>query len=199
MTTIDPKFLINEDTFNKCTSFAKASVSTSADKYARRNQFDIEKIAKDIRNGKLGEEGVYAKVISVLPKLSLPDHNIYDKKNKNWAPDLKDADSEIRIAVKSQDIDSSLSFGESWVFQFGNGGKYDCDTGVFKETDPNHYVAFVALNSPKRFGTIRALVKIQWLHDKKLFKEMKKQSLRGNKVAVYYDDLEKYKDELWQL
>jgi len=60
-------------------------------------------------------------------------------------------------------------------------------------------VAFVALNVPKRFGIIKALVKVQWLHDKKLFKEMKKQSLRGNKVAVYYEDLEKYSEELWQL
>ncbi len=198
MTTFDPKFLISDDIFNKCTDFSKASVGTSTDRYARRNQFDVEKIARDIRNGKIGEEGVYEKMVSRFPKLSQPDHNIYEKKSKNWAPDLKDV-SGTRIAVKSQDIESAISFGESWVFQFGNGGKYDCDTGVFKETDPNHYVAFVALNTPKRFGTIRAIVKIQWLHDKKLFKEMKKKNLRGNKVAVYYDDLIQLPNELWQL
>lgn len=199
MTIIDPKFIISEDILNKCTTFAKSSVNTSTDKYARRNQFDGEKIVKDIRNGKVGEEMVYAKVSALHPDLSLPDHQIYDKKNKSWSPDLIDSVSGIHLAVKSQDIESSINFGESWVFQYGNGGKYDCDTGVFKTTDPNHYVAFVALNIPKRSGSIRAIVKIQWLHDKKLFKEMQKQSLRGNKVAVYYEDLEKYSSELWQL
>ena len=199
MTISDPKFLINANVYDRCVSFAKASVNTSADKYARRNQFDVEKIVKDIRNGKIGEEGVYEKLAVTLPGLSKPDHNIYDKRDKSWSPDLSDASSSIRVAVKSQDIESAINFGESWVFQFGNGGKYDCDTGVFKEVDPNHYVAFVSLNVPKRFGTIRAVVKVQWLHDKKLFKEMKKQSLRGNKVAVYYDDLLKHPNELWQL
>lgn len=195
----DPKFIISEDMNKKCMAFAKASVSSSADKYARRQQFDVEKIMKDIRNGKLGEEGVYEKISQQYPQLSKPDHQIYAKKDKSWDPDLKDEASSIRIAVKSQDIESALSFEESWVFQYGNGGKYDCDTGVFKDIDPNHYVAFVSLNVPKRTGTIKAMVKIQWLHDKKLFKEMKKQSLRGNKVAVYYEDLEKFPNELYQL
>lgn len=199
MTAIDPKFQITEDMNNKCLAFAKASVSSSSDKYARRQQFDVEKIIKDIRNGKVGEEGVYEKYSALYPNLSKPDHNIYDKKDKSWSPDLIDSESGIHLAVKSQDIESALAFEESWVFQYGNGGKYDCDTGVFKEVDPNHYVAFVALNVPKRFGIIKAVVKVQWLHDKKLFKEMKKQSLRGNKVAVYYEDLEKYSNELYQL
>jgi hypothetical protein len=200
MTIKDPKFVITEDILSRCTKFAKDSVNTSADKYARRQQFDIEKIIKDIRNGKIGEEGVYQKVSEIYPDLSKPDHNIYDKKNKSWDPDLKDAESNIRVAVKSQDIDSSIHFGESWVFQFGNGGKYDCDTGIFgKDLNSNHYVSFVALNTPKKTGVIRAIVKVQWLHDNKLFKAMKKQSLQGNKVAVYYNDLENLKDQLWQL
>lgn len=185
--------------FTKCGNFARSSVSTSTDKYARRNQFDVEKIAKDIRNGKIGEEAVYEKLLESLPDLSKPDHNIYLKGDKSWDPDLKAMESGVRVAVKSQDIESSINFGESWVFQYGMGGKYDCDTGVFKEVDDKHYVAFVALNVPKRRGELRAVVKIQWLHDKKLFKEMKKQSLRGNKLAVYYDDLIKFKEELWQL
>jgi len=198
-TNIDPKFAISEDIFTRCTAFSKSSVSSSSDKYARRNQFDLEKIVKDIRNGKIGEEAVHQIFVPQFPKLSQPDHKVYAKKDKSWDPDLHDEDSKVRIAVKSQDIDSAIAFGESWVFQFGNGGKFDCDTGVFFEKDNNHYVAFVALNTPKKSGVVRAVVKIQWLHDKKLFKEMKKQSLRGNKVAVYFEDLQKYKDELWQL
>jgi hypothetical protein len=199
MMTFDPKFTISEDILNKCTVFAKNSVNTSIDKYARRNQFDIETIMRQIQIGKIGEEGVYEKTSVLYPALSKPDHQIYDKKDKSWSSDLIDSPSGIHIAVKTQDIGSAISFGESWVFQYGNGGKYDCDTGVFKTVDPKHYVAFVGVNVPKRVGTLRAIVKIQWLHDKKLFKEMKKKDLRGNKVAVYYEDLEKFKDELWQL
>ena len=192
------KYIISDEMYQKCEQFAKDSVLTSADKYARRNQFDVEKIKKDIRNGKLGEQGTHNILSSQYPNLSQPDYQIYDKSQKNWDPDLKDT-SGIRVAVKSQDIDSAINYGESWVFQFGNGKNYDCDTAVFKEIDDNHYVAFNALNVPKRFGVIRAVVKISWLHEKKLFKEMKVHQLRGNKVAVYYEDLEKYSNELFQL
>jgi hypothetical protein len=193
------KFIITEEMLSKCTEFGKNSVGSSADKYASRNQYDIEKIMKDIRNGKIAEQGVYEQMIILYPHLTPPDYNIYSKKDKSWDPDLKDVDSNIRLAVKSQDISSALSYGESWVFQYNHGKSYDCDTGIFKDSDDNHYVAFVLLNVPKRTGEIRAIVKVQWLHDKKLFKEMKKQSLRGNKLAIYFEDLEGFADELWQI
>jgi len=176
------------------------SAPTSTDKYARRNQNDPIKIAKDIRNGKIAEEMVYAKVVESYPNLTKPDFNIYSKKDKSWDPDLRDLDSNLRIAVKSQEIESALHYGESWVFQFGNGGKYDCDTGIFgKDIDPNHYVSFVLLNVAKKLGSLRGIVQVQWLHDKNLFKAMQKKTLQGNKVAVYYEDLMQYENELWQL
>lgn len=193
------QFNISPEIFEKCSNFAKASVDSSSDKYARRNQFNLEKIIQDIRNGKIGEEGVHSLLLEKLPNLNCPDHNIYEKFNKSWDPDLKDEKSNINIAVKSQNISSAIEFGESWVFQFNEGKNYDCDTGIFKEIDDKHYVAFVALNVPKRKGEIKAIVKVQWLHDKKLFKAMQKQNLRGNKLAVYFDDLELYKEELFQL
>ena len=199
MTTIDPKFTITLDNLLKCTAFAKSSVNTSSDKYASRNQFDIDKIMRDIRTGKIGEEGAYEKISSIYPELSKPDYQIYSKKDKSWSPDLIDSESGLHLAVKSQGIESALAFEDSWVFQYNDGKNYDCDKGVFKEVNDKHYVAFTSINVPKRIGEIRAIVKIQWLHDKKLFKEMKKQSLRGNKVAVYMDDLEQYGDQLWQL
>lgn len=200
MTIFNTNFVISKDIYDKCSQFAKESVSTSSDKYARRNQFDVEKIARDIRNGKIGEEIVYQQVSSVISGLTPPDYNIYDKKNKSWDPDLKDQNSNLRLGVKSQDLESEQSFSRSWAFQFGNGGKYDCDTGIFgKNLEDSHYISFVSLNVPKKTGVIRAIVKVKWLHDKKLFKEMQKQSLRGNKVAVYYEDLEQYIDQLWQL
>lgn len=200
MTIDDPKFEITKDILDRCFTFANDSVGTSTDRYARRGQMNPLKIRDDIRNGKIGEEAVWEKVSKLYPNLSKPDLGVYSKKEKNWDPDLKDTESSLRIGVKTQDYQSELDFSRSWVFQFGNGGKFDCDTGIFgKELDSNHYVCFVSVNVPKRIGELRALVKVQWLHDKKLFKEMKNPNLRGNKVAVYYEDLEKYSDQLWQL
>lgn len=184
--------------FTKCEKFAQDSVLTSADKYARRNQSNVEKIKKDIRNGKIGEYGTHSVLLEKLPDLSEPDISIYDKSQKSWDPDLKSS-SGIRVAVKSQDIESAINYGDSWVFQYRPNQNYDCDVGIFKENDDNHYVAFNALNVPKRIGIIKAIVKVSWLHEKKLFKEMKIPQLRGNKVAVYFSDLEPYKSELWQL
>jgi len=194
---IYPKFEIDEETFKICTEFANNSVTSSSDKYAKRNQFNKFKITTDIRNGKLAEEFVYRKLSPQYPNLSKPDYHIYDKKSKNWNPDLSDPLAPLNIAVKSQDISSELAYGRSWVFQFGN-GKNDCDTGVFGNIDENHYVSFVSLNIPKKIGEIRAIVKIKWLHENNLFKPMKKQNLQ-NKLAVYYDDLEILADKLWQL
>lgn len=194
---IDYKYNISEDVYSKCHEFAINSVGTSTDKYARRNQFDVEKITKDIRNGKIAEECTYLSLKEKYPFLSPPDYQIYEKSKKNWDPDLKDP-SGIRFAVKSQDYESAVAYGDSWVFQIGN-GKYDCDSTIFKEIDPNHYVIFNSLNVPKRQGTIKGIVKIQWLHDKKLFKQMKLPQLRNNKVAVYLDDMLKYEGELFQL
>jgi len=180
------------------TDFAEKSVMTSADKYAKRNQSNIDRIKAQIKEGKIGEMISYQHLSQFLPEISKPDLSIFDKSKKNWDPDLKDP-SGLRIAVKSQDIVSAINYGESWVFQFGNNGNYDCDVGVFKENDDNHYVTFNSLNVPKRIGTVKALVKIKWLHEKKLFKEMKVHQLRGNKVAVYFDDLQNYENELFQL
>jgi hypothetical protein len=196
---IDPTFEIDKETFDKCVAFAQASADSSADKYARRKQFNLAKIMDDIRNGKLAEEFVYRKLVPQFPDLSPPDFKIYEKKQKSWDPDLKEPKIPLRIAVKSQDIKSEILYGRSWVFQYGNGGKFDCDTGVFKDQDENHYVCLVSMNIPKRIGELRAIVKIKWLHENDLFKPMKRLNLQGNKLAIYYEDLDKFSDQLWQL
>lgn len=195
---IDPTFEIDKEAFEKCAAFAKVSVDTSADKYAKRNQFNVAKIMDDIRNGKLAEEMVYQKISKIYPELSKPDYNIYEKKQKSWDPDLKEPNVPLRIAVKSQDIKSEIAFGRSWVFQGGIGKKFDTDKGIFGEEDTNHYVCFVSLNVPKHSGTLRAIVKVKWLHDNGLFKPMQLLHL-SSKQAVYYEDLEKLSDQLWQL
>lgn len=199
----DSYFTITEETLNKCMQFAKDSVTTSIDKYARRNQNNVNKIIEDIRNGKLAEEYVWQELKELYPNLSKPDYNIYDKKQKNWDADLKDPSVPLKIAVKSQEIKSEMAYGRSWVFQFRPESKFDTDTGIFgKQDNEDHYVSFVSfvsLNVAKRIGYIRALVKVNWLHQNKLFKAMQLKNLQNNKIAVYFSDLEKLTDQLYQL
>jgi hypothetical protein len=207
MTTFDSKLTITPEILEKCEKFAQASAPTNMSALSRRGQSNPEAIKRQIKSGKIAEILVHLEASRKYPKLVPPDFNIYDKKDKSWAPDLLDPDSNIRVAVKSQEIEQALQYHESWVFQFNDGKKYDCDTEIFGKTiDPNQYVSFVLLNTPKRVGQIRAIVAVQWLHDKKLFQPMalKKFSETNNKLAVYYDHPEynsliQHSDELWQL
>lgn len=208
MTILNSKLPIPQELIDKSRQFAKDSVSTNLSAYARRGQSNVQAIERQIMEGKVGEEMSRSQLISVLPKLSLVDFNIYEKKDKSWDPDLKDELSKTRIAVKSQNYESAQYYHESWVFQFNDGRQFDCDTGIFgKDIDPNHYVCMVLLNMPKKVAQIRACVKVQWLRDNNMFQPMalSKFSSTNNKLAVYYDH-PTYKslshfpiDELWQL
>ena len=207
MTIYNSKLAITPEILEKCDKFAQDSAPTNMSALSRRGQSNPEAIKRQIKSGKIAEVLVHLEASKDFPKLSEPDFNIYTKKDKSWDPDLKDTASSVRLAVKSQEVEQALQYHESWVFQFNDGKKFDCDTEIFgKDLDPNHYVAFVLLNTPKRTGQIRAIVKVQWLHDKKLFQPMalKKFSETNNKLAVYYDhpdynSLIKYPNELWQL
>lgn len=207
MTIYDSKLIITPEIAEKCEKFAVASAPTNMTALGRRGQTNPEAIKRQIKTGKIAEVLVHLEVSKNFPKLSEPDFAVYTKKQKSWDPDLKDVDSGVRIAVKSQEVEQALQYHESWVFQFNDGKSFDCDTEIFgKDIDPNQYVSFVLLNTPKKTGQLRAIVKVQWLHDKKLFQPMalKKFSSTNNKLAVYYDhpehpSLSKFPDELWQL
>lgn len=181
----------------KASEFAKNSVATNADRYAGRNQFNVLKIEKDIMIGKLGEETVYQLLSPKFPDLENPDYQIYAPGDKSWSPDL--LGKNYKLAVKSQDIMQSYSYGESFVFQNRVGSNYDVDKEIFGSNIDNNYVAFVLVNVPRKIATLRAIVKVSWLHEKNLFQPMRLARLQNNKQAVYFDQLEKFGNELWQL
>lgn len=207
MTTYNSKFILTPEIISKCEQFARASAPTNMSALNRRGQSNPEAIIRQIKTGKSGEVCVHEIVSKDYPNLSEPDFNVYEKKDKSWSPDLQDLVTGFRLGVKSQEMESALQYYESWVFQFNDGKKFDCDTEVFgNDLDPNHYVTFVLVNTPKKVSQIRAIVKVQWLHDKELFQPMALQKFKStnNKLAVYYDHPEynsliKYADELWQL
>jgi hypothetical protein len=195
-------FTISDQVLDKCTDFAQASAASSAKKYASRNQFNLTKITNDIRNGKIAEECVYFALKEQFPTLSPPDHEIYHGKAKSWAPDLSaNGETPFVLAVKSQEAAAAAKYGKSWVFQFRQGSSYDVDKGIFgDQKDDSHHVAFVSVNLSHRTGLIEAVVKVSWLLEHKMFKEMKVHQLKNNKVAVYHEDLIKFPpEELWQI
>ena len=189
------KVIFTAEELEKCEDFAN-NVDTSF--YARRNQWDVNKRKIDARIGKLGEIAVYRSLIDKYPGLTYPDFKIYKPREKSWDFDLKH--EKFNLHVKTQETLQATKFGESWIFQFGDGKKRNYDREIFDRTSPNQFIAFVKLNLLEGYGLVRAIVSLDLLHDKKLFAEPVLDKLKyANKVAVYYKDLEKYKDQLWQL
>lgn len=189
------KITFTPEEIEKCVEFSE-SVDTSL--YARRNQWDADKRKADSKIGKLGEIAVYRSLVDKYPGLTYPDFKIYKPREKSWDFDLKH--EKFNLHVKTQETLQASKFGESWIFQYGDGKKQNYDREIFDRTSPNQFIAFVKLNLLEGYGLVRAIVSLDLLHDKKLFASPVLEKLKyANKVAVYYKDLEKYKDQLWQL
>jgi len=189
------KIIFTPEDLRKCAEFSEL-VDTSL--YVQRNQWDAEKRKADSKIGKLGELVVYYSLIDKYPNISYPDFNIYKAKQKSWDFDLKDAN--FNLHVKTQEALQASKFGESWIFQYGNGKNRHYDKEIFDRLSPNQYVAFVKVNIMKKEGEVRAIVSLDMLHDNKLFALPVLEKLQvANKRAVYYRDLEKYKDQLFAL
>lgn len=166
--------------------------------YASRSQFNQEKRERDALIGKLGEIATYQSLKDKFPELSSPDFQIYDAKNKSWDFDLKAPN--INLHVKTQDLKQGEKYGVSWIFQYGNGKTKHYDKEVFDRITPNQYVSFVSIDLDNKKCYIRAIVKLDLLHEKKLFSLPKLDRLqKANKLAIYLKDLEKYPEELFIL
>lgn len=170
---------LNSQDVTKCEKFAS---EINTDFYNSRNQFNSKKRLKDQVIGKLGEIAVYKYLFTNNKELSYPDFEIYTVKRKSWSPDL--ISSKNNFLIKSQDINQAAKFSPSWMFQLG-------DKHVFKEFSEKDLVCFVLVDLDKREAEIKAIIKLEELHNKKLFKEPKLDYLKNNKRAVYFEDLKK--------
>lgn len=179
----------------ECLDFAE-KIDTSF--YAKRSQTDNDKRKQDQIVGKLGEIAVYTSLKDKYPDISYPDFKIYEKKDKSWDFDLKAADKNIH--TKSQNIKQSKKYGESWIFQKGNGSNRNYDKEIFDRLSPNQYVAFVLVDLAKYEAEVKAIVTLDFLHKKDLFRPPVLEKLRfANKMAVYYKDMKEYPNLLWAL
>jgi hypothetical protein len=174
---------LSYEDYAKCDDFAN-NVNTSF--YATRNQFSAEKRILDSKIGKLGELTSYYALKEIYKDISYPDFKIYKAREKSWDYDMKS--SLYNFHIKTQDINKSKLYGESWIFQLE-------DKHVFKEYKDNDYVVFVQLDLKNKIGEIRNIVSVKSLHDLKLFKKPVLAKL-ASKAAVYYEDIKTIKNEL---
>jgi len=165
----------------QCIKFADDVASTNEKKYAERGQTNRELIRAQNINGKLAEEVVYNAYSPYYPGISLPDYQIYDKREKSYREDLIDSNSDIKIAVKSKDIKWAQQYGESWIF----GTKDKKSFG--KEIDPNQYVCCVVIDRAQLRGIILACVKLKWIHENNLFEAPDRAS--DERIALRYDSM----------
>lgn len=192
----------NREMADKCRQFATDSLDTSVDQYARRGQDPSkrQRMIIQLTNGKLAEEISHATWLPYFSDLSSPDYNVYSKKDKSWDPDLTSESSNIRIAVKAKDARDAAEWGASWIFEKTDrkifGSKLDN-----QDLDPNQYVCMVVVDLLGLKGEVKACVRLQWLHDNKLFEKPDRDYL-GTKLTVRLRTLEKViqsPEELWQL
>lgn len=102
---------LNRQIVDLCEQFAKNCVYTNISKYKSRNQSNIKKIIQDIKIGKIGEFAIFY----LLDGSSIPDLQIYSKKNKKFSADL--FFDKFNIHVKTQSYNSAKQFGIGWMFQ----------------------------------------------------------------------------------
>lgn len=189
------KIIFTPEDMQKCIEFSE-QVDTSL--YAQRNQWDVQKRKIDSKVGKLGELATYYNLVDKYPDITYPDFKIYKAKEKSWDFDLKS--NSFNLHVKSQEALQGNKFGESWIFQFGNGKNRHYDKEIFDKLSPNQYISFVKVNLLTKEAEVRAIVSLDLLHDNKLFALPVLEKLQqANKLAVYYKDLQKFSDKLWQL
>lgn len=189
------KYSFSQEELDICKKFSE-SVDTSH--YSKRGQNNEQKRQKDALVGKLGEFAVFQSLKGKVPNITEPDVQVYSAKQKSWDFDIKG--DGINLHVKTQDIEQGEKYGVSWIFQYGNGKNQHYDKEIFDNLTPNQYIAFVSLSLKDSLAIIRAIVKLEFLHDRKLFGLPKLEHLqKANKKAVYLKDIERYSDQLFQL
>ncbi len=188
-------YKFTEKELKECKDFSQA-VDVSL--YAARNKSSLDKRIFDSFLGKLGEIAIYNYLKDKIEDLSYPDMKIYKTSEKSWDFDLKGKGCNIH--VKSQDIAQGEKYGVSWIFQYGNGKNRNYDKEIFDQISPDQYVAFVSVNPKENSAIIRSICKLNFLHEKNIWKEPVLQHLKiANKLAVYLKDLEFYPKELFSL
>lgn len=171
----------------KAEKFAEARLEKSLDQYSRRGQTNTDKIKYDITVGALGEIGIYRMLKRLGMKVSPPDFNVYEAKNKSYDADLQDKDG-YRFHCKSQSRDSADTYGNSYILQYGGNGNGHVDK-LFKSRTNRDFLIPCLVDIETKEVTIYGCIKVETLFKKDLIKMPRVKWLEFSKRAVYLEDL----------
>lgn len=170
--------LVSKRIESLCLKFANSVYNTNFDEYNRRNQKDKNKIILDITIGKIAEFAVFNYMYSQGYFVTYPDLRVYEKEKKSFDSDLyviKDGLT-FRMHVKSQKLNMSKQFGESWSFQ-------NNDPLIIKPTNKDYIALCIVDNLNVKINDI---VKANKILGK--YSDPKKKSLTTKKV-LYFNDI----------
>ena len=146
-----------------------------------RNQPNKDKWVKDITDGRIGEWIAHYILSDIYSCITIPDQKIYAK--KTWKPNLVDVETGQEFSVHTQNTKSKRDNGESWTFAV-------TDPLVKNEADPKTKICFILIDRSEQIGQLRAIVNIDTLHKKNLFKPPAAVHLIPHKKCIYFKDLE---------
>jgi hypothetical protein len=167
---------IDIEDYLRCVKFAHDSIRTNLDEYSKRNQNKVHKILNDIIVGKLGEFAVYKHLKTTTNKpITKPDLLIYTADKKSFDADLMFND--LNIHVKSQSSEQSQKYGISWSF-------HPTDTLITKP-NKNDVIFFCLVDDL----SVHIMMYNRAVFFINLYKDPIKDTLKGKKKVLYFDDL----------
>jgi len=172
-----------------CQNFAQ---NINFDYFYKRNQYNEAAIRKQQLCGKLAEFLVYLKLREYFPNITKPDIKIYTNDKKNWEPDLKIGNFKLHVKSMERQTVVKYKYPLSWMFQYKN-KSIDTEKGkdleVFTSESHKDILCFVGININESSGRILAMVPLATIVKNNLFSDPKKESLKGIKKVVLYQDL----------
>ena len=177
------EFKITQGLYEKVEKFAEARMS-SKKLYNYRGKSSDEKIKEDIIIGTLGEWAVYKILKKQGFNCTRPDMKIYETKRKSFKADLRIANLDKDIHVKSQGTKSIRRYGHSWLLQRSD--------SLVKSPPLNAIMAFTAVDLESRTVQIKGFCHPRLIKKMDLFEECKVPMFRMTKVALYMESLEQF-------
>jgi hypothetical protein len=176
--------VMTDDDRKRVEEFASKIDSTVRKIYEARDgqRYDFKpmRLQEQQVGAKLSELAVYRYISSLGIQCTEPDFEIYERKKKNFSPDMKLADGSP-IHVKSQEPHVAERHGISWMVEKTDKELYINTTG---------YVALCLVSRVHNTVRLLGLPKATFLKEKGiLFGQPKKESLRETKSTIYYDEL----------
>jgi hypothetical protein len=171
------KIPISPEIVRACEEFAEKRAKSSEDLYRLRGEASYQKMKADIYTGALAEFAVYEYLKSKNIKVSPPDLNIYEVRQKSFGADLKGETKNFH--VKSQTVEAATKYGASWLFQ--NSDK------ILTLPSENEYLVFCLVEGS--VVDIQAIISNIELVEANLTKKPKIPKYATTKSAIYLQDV----------